>query len=89
MDRSKVKVILLSTIATVLILGLIFYTCINKPSIITATYAELTDIYGIGGSTAQDIIYYCDANKNAVVEDLEYINGIGWKTVDILKERWK
>lgn len=60
-----------------------------KPSITTATYEELVDIYGIGDAKAQDIIYYCDANKNATVEDLEYITGIGEDTVKVLGERWK
>ena len=60
-----------------------------KPSITTATYEQLTDIPYIGHVTAQDIIYYCDANKNASVEDLEYINGIGDETIKVLLERWK
>ena len=73
----------------VLVICLTAYASFNKPSITTATYEQLTDIPYIGHITAQDIIYYCDANKNASVEDLEYINGIGPDTIKVLLERWK
>ena len=76
-------------IAVVLAISLIAFSFMYKPSITTATYEQLTDIPYIGHVTAQDIIYYCDANKNASVEDLEYINGIGDETIKVLLERWK
>lgn len=80
---------LITALVTMIILTSVYMVSLYKPSITTATYEELTDIPYIGKVTAQDIIYYCDANKNASVEDLEYINGIGEETVEVLKERWK
>lgn len=85
MVRNKILwAVFVTLVISVLLLGLTY-----KPSITTATYEELTEVYGIGHDRAQSIIYYCDANENATVEDLDYIDGIGFKTVDILKERWK
>ena len=84
----KNRIIALFLISLILLTTLT-YTVTYKPSITTATYEQLTDIPYIGHVTAQDIIYYCDANKNASVEDLEYINGIGEETIKVLLERWK
>ena len=89
MGCSKRKVIITSTITTFIVLMIVYSLVFYKPSITTATHEQLTEIYGIGNVTAQDIIYYCDDNKNATVEDLEYINGIGDKTIELLRERWK
>jgi len=84
----KNRIIALFLISLILLTTLT-YTVTYKPSITTATYEQLTDIPYIGHVTAQDIIYYCDSNKNASVEDLEYINGIGDETIKVLLERWK
>jgi len=84
----KNRIIALFLISLILLTTLT-YTVTYKPSITTATYEQLTDIPYIGHVTAQDIIYYCDSNKNASVEDLEYINGIGPDTIKVLLERWK
>lgn len=88
MKKKILKTYALILIIVVIVCGIVFLS-FNKPSITQATYEELTEVYGIGDTRAQDIIYYCDANKNASVGDLDYITGIGDKTVDILKERWK
>ena len=86
---AKRRSFIVSFLITVIILFSIYFTCFYKESITTATYNELTEICGIGHETAQDIIYYCDENKNATVEDLEHINGIGCNTIELLRERWK
>ena len=89
MDCPKRKIVLPSAIVTIVILLLVYSLVFYKPSITTATYEELDQIYVIGHERATDILNYCELNKNATVDDIDNIEGIGDKTVSLLKERWK
>ena len=88
MKKNIIKTYAIVLVIVLVICGLA-YSVSYKPSIELATYDELTEIYGIGHEIATDIIQYCEMHEGVVVEDIDNIKGIGFKTVSLLKERWK
>lgn len=75
----------ISAIVTALILLLIFY----KPPIENASINELKEINGIGPMKAAIIEKYYDQCPEASIDSIEDIDGIGEKTVDKLKEKYR
>jgi len=72
----------------ILIICLLFGTVCFKPNIHTATHEELQEINGIGEVLSNRISLYLDLNKNATIEDLDCIDGIGDKTIEKIKRKF-
>ena len=74
----------------VIILGVGLF-CFYKPSIHSATPAQLHSVHGIryDGVVFEGIIEHLINNPNAKVEDLRQINGVDNMIIDQLKERWR
>ena len=75
----------ISALVTCLILFLIFY----KPPIKNACIDDLKDIDGIGVYKAGAIVEFITYNQNATPEDLDIIDGIGEKTVEKIKGKYR
>ena len=72
-------------IVTAIILLLIFY----KPPLKNACIDELKDIDGIGVYKAGAIVEYITYNQDATPGDLDIIDGIGEKTIEKVKEKYR
>jgi competence ComEA-like helix-hairpin-helix protein len=72
-------------IITAIILFLIFY----KPPLKNACIDDLKDIDGIGVYKAGAIVEYITYNQDATPEDLDIIDGIGEKTIEKVKEKYR
>jgi len=81
-DR-EVAIVLAIVIIILMVAGSVAVAEYSEPSIHNVTYDELTDVVGIGPIKANRILSYLETNKEAVIDDLDDINGIG----DILIER--
>lgn len=68
-----------------LVVSLAIIPTVYKKPIEKATYSELIHIYGIGERKAELII----ESGVTDVDDLIMIDGIGYKTVHALKERYR
>ena len=75
----------ISAILTALILFLIFY----KPPLKNACIDDLKDVDGIGVYKAGAIVEFVTYNQDAEPEDLDDIDGIGDKTVEKIKEKYR
>ena len=81
---------LLVLVITMLVLTPILLVCCSKPDIRTATQDQLqAEILGIGEIKSELIVSYLESNKNATIEDLERIEGIGEVLIEKIKKRWK
>ncbi len=80
-------VLIFATVAiiTSIILLLIFY----KPPLKNACIDDLKDIDGIGVYKAGAIVEYITYNQDATPEDLDIIDGIGEKTIEKVKEKYR
>ena len=81
----RIVIFSISAILTALILLVIFY----KPPLKNACIDELKDINGIGVYKAGAIIEYITYNQDAEPEDLDVIYGIGEKTIEKVKEKYR
>ena len=75
----------LTAIVTAIILFLVFY----KPPLKNAWIDDLKDIDGIGVYKAGAIVEYITYNQDATPEDLDDIEGIGEKTIEKVKEKYR
>jgi len=90
MVNYKVKSFVLVLVITMLVLTPILFVCCDKPNIRQASAIEIEEsILGIGEHYSQAIVTYLESNKNATIEDLDDIEGIGEKTIDKLKKKWR
>ena len=89
MGHSKLKIVVVSALLTIILMLSVCYVFTSKPSITQATYQELVDMPYIGEVKAEVIVNYCKDNKNAHIDDLVVLNGISDDTVKVLRERWK
>lgn len=64
-------------------------TLLYKPSIHRATYHDILEIQGIGEIKAELIVNYLDHHKNACIDDLQRINGIGETLISRLEKHWR
>ncbi len=80
-------VLIFATVAiiTAIILLLILY----KPPLKNACIDDLKDIDGIGVYKAGAIVEYITYNQDATPEDLDIIDGIGEKTIEKVKEKYR
>ena len=80
-------VLIFATVAiiTAIILLLILY----KPPLKNACIDDLKDIDGIGVYKAGAIVEYITYNQDATPEDLDIIDGIGEKTIEKIKEKYR
>jgi len=80
-------VLIFATVAilTAVILLVIFY----KPPLKNACIDDLKDIYGIGVYKAGAIVEFVTYNQDAEPEDLDVIDGIGEKTIEKVKEKYR
>ena len=81
----RIAIFLISAIVTALVLLVIFY----KPPLKSACIDELKDIDGIGVYKAGAIVEYITYNQDATPEDLDDIDGIGEKTIEKVKEKYR
>ena len=72
-------------IVTAIILFLILY----KPPLKNACIDDLKDIDGIGVYKAGAIVEFITYNQDAEPEDLDVIDGIGEKTIEKVKEKYR
>ena len=75
----------ISALLTAIILFLIFY----KPPLKNACIDDLKDIDGIGVYKAGAIVEFVTYNQDAEPEDLDVIDGIGEKTIEKVKEKYR
>ena len=80
-------VLIFATVAivTAIILFLILY----KPPLKNACIDDLKDIDGIGVYKAGAIVKYITYHQDAEPEDLDVIDGIGEKTIEKVKEKYR
>ena len=80
-------VLIFATVAiiTALVLLVIFY----KPPLKNACIDDLKYINGIGVYNAGAIVEYLTYNQDAEPEDLDIIDGIGEKTIEKVKEKYR
>ncbi len=71
----KTKIVIVVIFA--LLIGTITFIAIDKPDIHEATIEELIEIDGIGEVLASRVISYLEVNKNATIDDIEDVRGIG------------
>ena len=81
----RIAIFLISAILTAVILLVIFY----KPPLKNACIDDLKDIYGIGVYKAGAIVEFVTYNQDAEPEDLDVIDGIGEKTIEKVKEKYR
>jgi len=74
-----------SALLTAIILFLILY----KPPLKNACIDDLKGIDGIGVYKAGAIVEYITYNQDATPEDLDIIDGIGEKTIEKVKEKYR
>ena len=88
-NKVRIKTFVLVLVITMLVLTPILFVCCDKPSIHDATAIEIEQsILGIGEHYSQAIVTYLDLNKDACIEDLDDIDGIGRITIKKLKKEW-
>ena len=63
------------------------FLCLSLPN--GSAPAELKDIDGIGVYKAGAIVEYITYNQDATPEDLDIIDGIGEKTIEKVKEKYR
>jgi len=68
---------------------LIIISLVYKPSIHEADYFELISIHEIGDIKATKILDYLESNPGAEMAELVLVNGIGDKTIELLKRRFR
>lgn len=81
--KNKILVWLL-VIVLLLSVIVLFY----KPSVHDASIEELQEIYGIGEVLSERIASYLDCNPDAVIDDLIYIDGIGYIKLNLIKRKY-
>ena len=81
----RIAIFLISAIVTALVLLVILY----KPPLKNACIDDLKDIGGIGVYKARVIVEYITYNQDAAPEDLDIIDGIGEKTIEKVKEKYR
>ena len=81
----RIAIFLISAILTAVILLVIFY----KPPLKNACIDDLKDIDGIGVYKAGAIVEYITYNQDATPEDLDIIDGVGEKTIEKVKEKYR
>ena len=74
-----------TAIVTAIILFLILY----KPPLKNACIDDLKDIDGVGVYKAGVIVEYITYNQDATPEDLDIIDGVGEKTIEKVKEKYR
>jgi len=87
--RTKFKKQIVITILIIALLGIPLGCYLYRPPLSEITYTELLEIDDIGEVLAQRVLTYLDTNKNATIEDLIHVEGIGEKRLESIKERWK
>ena len=75
----------LTAIVTALIVFMITY----KPPLKNACIDDLKDIDGIGVYKAGAIVEFVTYNQDTTPEDLDIIDGIGEKTIEKVKEKYR
>ena len=83
--RSCIVIFSISAIITAIILLLLLY----KPPLKNACIDDLKGIDGIGVYKAGAIVEYITYNQDATPEDLDIIDGIGEKTIEKVKEKYR
>lgn len=81
----RIVIFSISAILTAIILFLILY----KPPLKNACIDDLKGIDGIGVYKAGAIVEYITYNQDATPEDLDIIDGIGEKTIEKVKEKYR
>ena len=81
----RIVIFSISAILTAIILFLILY----KPPLKNACIDDLKGIDGIGVYKAGAIVEYITYNQDSTPEDLDDIDGIGDKTVEKIKEKYR
>jgi len=69
-----------------LVLGLMMSVQLFAVNLNTASVEELSELKGIGKSTAEKIVTYREKHKFGVIEDIMDIKGIGQKKFDAIKK---
>jgi len=69
-----------------IVLGLMMSVQLFAVNLNTASAEELSELKGIGSSTASKIIKYRQEHKFTSVEDLMNVKGIGQKKFDSIKK---
>ena len=81
----RIFIFCLTAIVTALIVFMITY----RPPLKNACIDDLKDIDGIGVYKAGAIVEYITYNQDAEPEDLDIIDGIGEKTIEKVKEKYR
>ena len=74
---------------TAIVTALIVFMITYKPPLKNACIDDLKDIDGIGVYKAGAIVEYITYNQDATPEDLDIIDGIGEKTIEKVKEKYR
>lgn len=75
-------------ITGLVMLSLLIVAISYNPSIHTATYDEILEIYGLGPILTQRVVDYLDDNPNCDIDDLTDVEGIGVKKLSEIKKRY-
>jgi len=86
--HNKVKYFIIALLITILLLAPTIYFLTDKPNIHDATIEELQEINDIGEVLSFEIVSYLNLNKNATVQDLMNIDGIGPVRIEKLKKEY-
>ncbi len=70
----------------VFVIGMLMSLQLFAVNLNTATAKELSDLKGIGKSTAQKIIDYRAKHKFSSIEDVMKVKGVGQKKFDAIKD---
>lgn len=81
----RIFIFCLTAIVTALIVFMITY----KPPLKNACIDDLKDIDGVGVYKAGVIVEYITYNQDATPEDLDIIDGVGEKTIEKVKEKYR
>ena len=82
------KCIVIFTV-TAIITAIILFFILYKPPLKNACIDDLKDINGIGVYKAGAIVEFVTYNQDAGPEDLDIIDGVGEKTIEKVKEKYK
>lgn len=85
----EVSIVIAIILICVMMGGAIFAGKYSEPDIHNATYKELVAIQGIGDIKAHRILSYLESNKEAEIDDLDDINGIGPTLIERLEKEFR
>ena len=74
---------------TAFVTAIILFLILHKPPLKNACIDDLKDINGIGVYKAGAIVEYITYNQEAEPEDLDIIDGIGEKSIEKVKEKYR